>query len=134
MRRLVYAHIDQGRIFPITYDVGEVLEGYETLRRLATSPRHLVPGHDPLVLLRYPAPSPASKAGSHGSTWNRPKHNRADRRTSAAVEFVGFRKALWRQAAGVGAIAAPVGELLQRQREHAAGGIGPAQPLFRFEA
>jgi glyoxylase-like metal-dependent hydrolase (beta-lactamase superfamily II) len=54
----LYAHIDQARIFPITYNVGEVLEGYETLKKLATSLRHIVPGHDPLVLQRYPAAKP----------------------------------------------------------------------------
>jgi len=54
----LYAHIDSGRVFPITYDIAEVLEGYATLQRLATSPRHVVPGHDPLVLTRYPAAKP----------------------------------------------------------------------------
>src|SRR6266849_4308810 len=46
----LYAHLDGGRVFPITYNVEEVVEGYETLKRLASSPRHVVPGHDPLVL------------------------------------------------------------------------------------
>jgi hypothetical protein len=32
-----------------------VLEGYDKLRRLAESPAHIVPGHDPLVLERYPS-------------------------------------------------------------------------------
>ena len=54
----LYAHIDSGRVFPITYNIAEVLEGYATLQRLATSPRHVVPGHDPLVLTRYPAAKP----------------------------------------------------------------------------
>jgi glyoxylase-like metal-dependent hydrolase (beta-lactamase superfamily II) len=54
----LYTHIDSGRVFPITYNVEEVVEGYETLKRLATSPRHVVPGHDPLVLQRYPAAKP----------------------------------------------------------------------------
>jgi hypothetical protein len=54
----LYAHIDGGRIFSITYNVGEVVEGYDTLKKLATSPRHVVPGHDPLVLARYPAAKP----------------------------------------------------------------------------
>jgi glyoxylase-like metal-dependent hydrolase (beta-lactamase superfamily II) len=58
----LYAHIDQGRVFPLTYNVGEVLEGYRTLDRLATSRDHVVPGHDPLVLARYPA----AKAGLEG--------------------------------------------------------------------
>jgi hypothetical protein len=35
-----------------------VFEGYETLKRLASSPAHIIPGHDPLVLERYPAPRP----------------------------------------------------------------------------
>ena len=31
----LYAHIEQGRVFPITYNIGEVLEGYDTIKRLA---------------------------------------------------------------------------------------------------
>jgi glyoxylase-like metal-dependent hydrolase (beta-lactamase superfamily II) len=58
----LYAHIDGGRVFPTTYHIGEVLEGYATLKRLATSPAHIVPGHDPAVLDRYPA----AKAGLEG--------------------------------------------------------------------
>jgi len=51
----LYAHVEQGRVFPITYNVGDVLEGYETLKKLASSMHHIIPGHDPLVLQRYPA-------------------------------------------------------------------------------
>ena len=51
----LYAHIEQGRVFPITYNVGDVLEGYETVKMLATSMAHVIPGHDPQVLERYPA-------------------------------------------------------------------------------
>jgi glyoxylase-like metal-dependent hydrolase (beta-lactamase superfamily II) len=51
----LYNHIEQRRVFPITYNVAEVLEGYDTLLRLASSAQHVVPGHDPLVLKRYPA-------------------------------------------------------------------------------
>lgn len=50
----LYAHVNEGRVFPITYSVAETLEGYRTLRRLADSPDHIVPGHDPKVLERYP--------------------------------------------------------------------------------
>jgi hypothetical protein len=50
--------MESGRVFPTTYNVEEVVEGYEILKRLATSPRHVVPGHDPLVLQRYPAAKP----------------------------------------------------------------------------
>jgi glyoxylase-like metal-dependent hydrolase (beta-lactamase superfamily II) len=58
----LYAHMETGRIFPITYNVAEVVEGYERLKKLAASPNHVVPGHDPLVLSRYPA----AKAGLEG--------------------------------------------------------------------
>jgi glyoxylase-like metal-dependent hydrolase (beta-lactamase superfamily II) len=54
----LYAHLDSGRIFPTTYNLGEVVEGYETLKKLATSRDHVVPGHDPLVLTHYPAAKP----------------------------------------------------------------------------
>ena len=50
--------MDSGRIFPTTYNLAEVVEGYATLRRLATSHEHVVPGHDPLVLARYPGAKP----------------------------------------------------------------------------
>ena len=50
-----YEHFEQRRCFPITHNVGAVMNGYDTLLRLADSPRHVIPGHDPLVLKRYPA-------------------------------------------------------------------------------
>lgn len=53
-----YANMEQGRPFPIAASVVDTLEGYDVLRRLASSPAHVIPGHDPLVLQRYPAPSP----------------------------------------------------------------------------
>jgi glyoxylase-like metal-dependent hydrolase (beta-lactamase superfamily II) len=51
----LYGHLNEGRVFPVTYSVAETLEGYNTLRKLADSPAHIVPGHDPLVLEQYPA-------------------------------------------------------------------------------
>jgi len=36
----------------------DAVEGYDWLRRFADSPRHVIPGHDPLVMARYPAVSP----------------------------------------------------------------------------
>jgi glyoxylase-like metal-dependent hydrolase (beta-lactamase superfamily II) len=49
-----YEHFETGRAFPLVYHVGDLIEGYAKLHRLAASPRHIVPGHDPLVLQRYP--------------------------------------------------------------------------------
>jgi hypothetical protein len=46
-------------VFTTVFNVGEAIEGYATLKRLADSPSHIVPGHDPLVMRRYRAPAPA---------------------------------------------------------------------------
>lgn len=54
----LYAHIESGRVFPLVYNVGDVVEGYTTLKRLASAPQYVVPGHDPAVLRRYPAAKP----------------------------------------------------------------------------
>jgi glyoxylase-like metal-dependent hydrolase (beta-lactamase superfamily II) len=53
-----YAHMEQNLAFPIVYNVADMLEGFNTLRKLATSSRHIVPGHDPLVMDRYPVARP----------------------------------------------------------------------------
>ena len=57
----LYAHMENGRVFPVVYSVGDVLEGYRKLYRLASSAQHVIPGHDPLVLERYPPASDASE-------------------------------------------------------------------------
>jgi glyoxylase-like metal-dependent hydrolase (beta-lactamase superfamily II) len=54
----LYAHLNEGRVYPVTYNVAEVLEGYRTLRRLASSPDHVIPGHDPAVVELYPPATP----------------------------------------------------------------------------
>src|SRR5204862_6530415 len=54
----LYAHMEQGRAFPTVYNVGDMLEGHRTLRKLAASPANIIPGHDPLVMQRYPAARP----------------------------------------------------------------------------
>ena len=45
-------------MFPVTFSVGDVLEGYATIRKLADSVDHVIPGHDPEVVERYPAAAP----------------------------------------------------------------------------
>ena len=45
--------------FPIVFDVAQMIEGYDILRKWADSEDHIIPGHDPLVLKRYPAASEA---------------------------------------------------------------------------
>lgn len=53
-----YEHYKNKRCFPLVYHVGEMVEGFDRLQALADSPDHVIPGHDPLVIQRYPAVSP----------------------------------------------------------------------------
>lgn len=53
-----YENMDSGRPFTTAFHVGKMLEGFDALRAHAPSPQHIVPGHDPLVMKRYPAPHP----------------------------------------------------------------------------
>ncbi len=53
----LYANLNENRPFPIVYDVGRMIEGYRRLRELADAPELIVPGHDPLVMKRYPRAS-----------------------------------------------------------------------------
>jgi glyoxylase-like metal-dependent hydrolase (beta-lactamase superfamily II) len=54
-----YEHFERNRCFPLVFHVGEVFEGYARLRALADSDEHVIPGHDPLVIERYPPVSDA---------------------------------------------------------------------------
>jgi len=53
-----YANMEQARPYPTVYNVADMLAGHKKAYALASSPRHVIPGHDPLVLKRYPAPRP----------------------------------------------------------------------------
>ncbi|MBO9357092.1 MBL fold metallo-hydrolase [Bordetella petrii] len=52
-----YEHFEKKRAFTTVFHVGELIGGYSKLDMLADSPKHIVPGHDPLVMQRYPAAS-----------------------------------------------------------------------------
>ncbi|HYK58429.1 MAG TPA: hypothetical protein VEV85_03270, partial [Bryobacteraceae bacterium] len=52
-----YANIERGIPYPIVFHAGDVLEGYRRAYELADSRDHVIPGHDPLVMEKYPAPS-----------------------------------------------------------------------------
>lgn len=49
-----YENMEDQRPFPIVYNTADMLAGYAILREAAESSDHIVPGHDPLVLRRYP--------------------------------------------------------------------------------
>lgn len=50
-----WANIRERRPFSIVVDLARMLEGYRVMERLADGPDHIIPGHDPLVLARFPA-------------------------------------------------------------------------------
>ena len=56
------AHYYEGYLDEIPFSTHEdlfgMLEGYRKIRKLADSDDHIIPGHDPKILKRYPAPSP----------------------------------------------------------------------------
>jgi glyoxylase-like metal-dependent hydrolase (beta-lactamase superfamily II) len=58
-----YANMEQKRPFPSADSMAEMLEGFDRMRDLATSADHIIPGHDPAVLDRYPL----EKAGIEGT-------------------------------------------------------------------
>lgn len=60
-----YENFEMGKPFPIVADMEDVLNGYATLKRLAGTARRVVPGHDPLVLVRYPALNAATQGIVH---------------------------------------------------------------------
>jgi glyoxylase-like metal-dependent hydrolase (beta-lactamase superfamily II) len=60
-----YENFEKGKVFPITIDIADVLDGYKRLVSLAGTPQRVVPGHDPLVLKRYPALNSAAQGIVH---------------------------------------------------------------------
>lgn len=61
----LYENFEKRKPFSITVDVAETLRTYTKLEKLATSRAHVVPGHDPMVLERYPAMNAATQGIVH---------------------------------------------------------------------
>ena len=49
-----YANAERQNPFPIVVDIAAMMESWRKLARLAGDERRIVPGHDPLVMQRYP--------------------------------------------------------------------------------
>jgi glyoxylase-like metal-dependent hydrolase (beta-lactamase superfamily II) len=49
-----YANMERQNPFPILVDLAAMMESWRKLARLAGNERRIVPGHDPLVMQRYP--------------------------------------------------------------------------------
>jgi glyoxylase-like metal-dependent hydrolase (beta-lactamase superfamily II) len=54
-----YEHVRTRRLFTIAFHLGDMMDAFRTLERLADSPDHIIPGHDPEVMRLYPAPETA---------------------------------------------------------------------------
>jgi len=52
-----YGNMHRRNPFPIVYNVGDMLEGWDIARRLAGHPDRVIPGHDPIVTEIYPRAS-----------------------------------------------------------------------------
>ena len=50
-----WANIHQRKPFPLVVDIFRMAEGWRICEELADGPDHIIPGHDPLVLQRFPA-------------------------------------------------------------------------------
>jgi glyoxylase-like metal-dependent hydrolase (beta-lactamase superfamily II) len=46
------------RPFSTAWHLGDMVEAYRTVERLADSSRHIIPGHDPFVMRQYPPAKP----------------------------------------------------------------------------
>jgi glyoxylase-like metal-dependent hydrolase (beta-lactamase superfamily II) len=53
-----YENFEDDRPFSIVHTLSDMYGAFDRLRELADAPGNVVPGHDPLVLERYPAVSP----------------------------------------------------------------------------
>jgi glyoxylase-like metal-dependent hydrolase (beta-lactamase superfamily II) len=53
-----YENMETNRPFTTAFHIGQMLEGFDKLRAAAPTPQHIVPGHDPEVMRRYPPPRP----------------------------------------------------------------------------
>ncbi len=57
----MYDNFETMAPYPIVHNAEVMLDGFKRLNTLADSPGHIIPGHDPLVMARYPAATPATE-------------------------------------------------------------------------
>ena len=102
-----YANLEPGRPFPILDDLPAYVEAQRTALRLASSPQHFIPGHDPLVLARYPSCESGTRRRRAARSRTRGREGRPhDRDESGSREPLGF--------IGVGRMGGPMAERLLR--------------------
>lgn len=50
-----YENMRRSHPFTTAFHLGDMVDSYRLVERLASTPRHVIPGHDPLVMKEYPA-------------------------------------------------------------------------------
>ena len=53
-----YANIEEDRPFSVITDLRQMYSAFDIVRSLADSPEHVIPGHDPQVIQRFPPAKP----------------------------------------------------------------------------
>ncbi|MFM9847746.1 MAG: N-acyl homoserine lactonase family protein [Hyphomicrobiaceae bacterium] len=53
-----YENMATNRPYSTAFHIGQMLDAYRILEKLAPSPRHIIPGHDPYVMKEYQPPKP----------------------------------------------------------------------------
>jgi glyoxylase-like metal-dependent hydrolase (beta-lactamase superfamily II) len=53
-----YENVESDRPISLVHDVEATVQGFRRLREVAPTPAHIIPGHDPLVMKRYPPVTP----------------------------------------------------------------------------
>lgn len=53
-----YANMTRMNPFPVIYNVADTMRSWQTVMAMVDNPDRIVPGHDPLVMERFPALSP----------------------------------------------------------------------------
>ncbi|MEL6873770.1 MAG: hypothetical protein AAFO62_13490, partial [Pseudomonadota bacterium] len=60
-----YENFEKRKPFVIAHSIEDMLTTFDQLEDLASSPEHVIPGHDPLVFERYPALSADTQGFVH---------------------------------------------------------------------
>ena len=72
-------HIDTRRVFRVLYNLADMVEGYNTLERLASSKAHVIPGTIRSCSSAIPRRPTKHRGGSRAWTWNRARADAAAR-------------------------------------------------------
>jgi glyoxylase-like metal-dependent hydrolase (beta-lactamase superfamily II) len=53
----MYDNMLKANPYPAVFDMREMLDSFRDIQAMVDAPKRIIPGHDPLVLKTFPAPS-----------------------------------------------------------------------------